>query len=258
MNYLPKNRFKSLYLKRIVVLIVIFVSGAITLSLFGSTIISLVSPLWKAENALSRSLQTGITFFQSQKTLAGENMALKEKLSYLENKIMSLSKDKDERDTLLALLGRRQNSQMLVASVLAHPPQTLYDVIVIDLGSNESVSLGSEVFLPEGAILGRVSEVFGNYAKVKLFSTAQEETNAILERNSVPVTLVGVGAGNFKIMIPRDIEVESGDRILSADVFSYLLAVVEEVSVSSTDSFKEVLARTPVNIFALRFVFVTP
>ena len=72
------------------------------------------------------------------------------------------------------------------------------------------------------------------------------------------VTLVGVGAGNFKITIPRDVVVESGDRILSADVSSHLLAVVGEVNMSSTDSFKEVLAKTPANIFALRFVFVTP
>jgi cell shape-determining protein MreC len=187
-----------------------------------------------------------------------ENMALKEKLSSLETEVMSLSKDRDEKDILLGLLGRRQDSRMLVASVLAHPPQTLYDVIIIDAGLNDSVSLGSEVFLPEGPILGKVSEVFGKYAKVKLFSTAREETSAVLERGSVPVTLVGVGAGNFKLTVPRDVEVERGDRILSAGVFSRLLAVVGEVNVNSTDSFKEVLASTPTNIFALRFIFVIP
>lgn len=258
MNYLPKNRFKNSYFKRIIALIVIFLSGTVLFSIFDSTLISSLSPLWKAENVVSRNMRDGVAFFRSQKALIDENAALKEKLSSLETEIMSLSKDRDERDTLLGLLGQRQNSKILVASVLAHPPQTLYDTIIIDLGSDNSVSLDSEVFLPEGPILGRVSEVFRKHAKVKLFSTALEETSAVLERGSVPVILVGVGAGNFKITIPRNVEVKSGDRILSADIFSRLLAVVGEVSVSSTDSFKEVLANAPINIFALRFVFVMP
>ena len=146
----------------------------------------------------------------------------------------------------------------MLAAVLTRPPQTPYDVILIDVGSNASITSGSEVSLPEGPILGTVSEVFSKKAKVKLFSTSGEETNAILERGSVPVILVGRGGGNFKITLSRDITVEKGDRILSADVFSRLLAVVEDVSVNSTDSFKEILAKSPANLFSLRFVFVTP
>ena len=226
--------------------------------MFDSGLISLISPLWRAENAVSRSLYNGVIFFQSQRALVNENTTLKEKLSSLEIEILSLSKDRDDRNRYLELLGRKQNSNMVLASVLTHPPQTPYDVIIIDLGLNESISSDSEVFLPEGPILGRVSEVFRKNAKVKLFSSAGEETSAVLERGDLPVTLVGVGAGNFKMTIPRDVEVQIGDRVLSLGVSSHLLAIVGEVSVSSTDSFKEVLARGPANIFALRFVFVVP
>src|SRR3989339_757666 len=99
--------------------------------------------------------------------------------------------------------------------------------------------------LPEGPILGVVSEVFSKSAKVKLFSASGEETNAVLERNSVPVTLVGGGGGNFKLTLPRDIAIEKGDRILSPDITSRPLATVGEISVRPTDSFKEVLAKSP-------------
>ena len=91
-----------------------------------------------------------------------------------------------------------------------------------------------------------------------LFSTNGRETNAVLERDSVPVVLVGRGGGSFKITLPRDVLVEKGDRILSPDITSRLLAAVEDISISSTDSFQEVLARSPINIFTVRFVFVTP
>ena len=106
--------------------------------------------------------------------------------------------------------------------------------------------------------MGTVSEVFPKSAKVKLFSASGDETNAILERHNVPVTLIGAGGGNFRFELPRDMIVETGDRILSSDIAARHLATVGDVSVRPTDSFKEVLAKSPINIFALRFVFVAP
>ncbi|KKT14658.1 MAG: hypothetical protein UW76_C0001G0015 [Parcubacteria group bacterium GW2011_GWF2_44_8b] len=228
-NYLPKNRLRRPYLRRILVLVAIFISGAVVFSFFDAAIISIVSPIWKAKNIIT----TG-------------------------SEIPSILKEQTQENILLELVGRKQKANMVVASVLTRPPQTPYDVIVIDAGLNESITIGSEVSLPEGPILGVVSEVFSKSAKVKLFSASGEETNAVLERNNVPVILIGIGGGNFRLALPRDIAIEKGDRILSSDIASRPLATVADVSVRPTDSFKEVLAKSPTNIFALRFVFVAP
>lgn len=257
-NYFPKNRSENSYFRRIFILLVIFVSGAIVFSFFDAAIISIISPVWKTENAVIRNLRNGVTYLNSQKALVEENTALKNKLSSLETEVLFLSSERVQEGTLLELAGRRQNPNTLIATVLTHPPQTPYDILIIDAGSNESIIPGSEVFLPEGPILGVVSEVFSKQAKVRLFSTAGEETSAILERNNTPVILIGAGGGNFKLILPRDIAVEKGDKILSADITSRFLAVVEEISIQPTDSFKEVLAKSPTNIFTLRFVFVSP
>ena len=42
------------------------------------------------------------------------------------------------------------------------------------------------------------------------------KTSAVLERHNVPVTLEGTGDGDFKVVIPREIEVEKGDKILNS------------------------------------------
>ena len=257
-NYLPKNRLRHAYLRRIIILLAIFISGAVVFPFLGASVISAVSPVWKVENVIIRSLRKGVTLFASKKSLVEENIALKEKLSSLETEILFLSMGRVQEDTLLELLGRKRKSDTVVAAVLTRPPQTPYDVIIIDAGSNESLTVGSEVSLPEGPILGIISEIFPKSAKVKLFSAGGEETNAVLERDNVPVTLVGSGGGNFKLTLPRDIAIEKGDRILSPDITSHPLATVGEISVRPTDSFKEVLAKSPTNIFSLRFVFVTP
>ena len=215
-NYLPKNRLKFPYWKRILVLLVIFFAGTIVFSFLGSTIVSLVSPVWEAENVI----------------VSGENVT--------------------------PVIDRRTKSGLIVATVLTYPPQTPYDIIIIDIGSNDSVVIGGEVSMSEGPLLGLVSEVFSRRAKVKLFSASGEETSAILERNDMPITLEGRGGGNFRISLPRDMEIEKGDRILSADISARLMAIVEDVTVQPTDAFKEVLAKSPTNIFALRFFFLAP
>lgn len=257
MSYLPKNRFKHPYFRRISALVAVFALGTAIFSFFGAAIISMTAPVWKAENVIIQNLRNGFAFLNSQQTLVKENAALKEKLSSLKIEL-SLSNKQAQENILLELAGRKQGSNTIIATVLTHPPQTPYDVIVIDAGDNESITLDSIVSLPEGPILGMVSEVFSKTAKVKLFSAAREETNAILERDNMPITLVGAGGGNFKLILPRDIAVERGDKILSADITARLLAIVEEISIRPTDSFKEVLAKSPANIFVLRFVFVTP
>ena len=257
-NYLLKNRFRHPHFKRIIVLVGIFVFGAVVLSFFDSFIISATAPVWQMENAVIRNLHNGVGWFNSKKALVEENAMLQEKIYSLELRTLSSLNNSAQENMLLALAGRRPVPEMIVSAVLTHPPQTPYDIIIIDAGSNERVVVGAEVFLPEGPALGSVSEVFSREAKVKLFSSAGEETNAILERDGVPVTLVGAGGGNFKLTLPRDIAVEIGDRILSPGIVPHLLAIVGEVDIRPTDSFKEVLAKSPANIFTIRFVFVTP
>ena len=258
MNYLPKNKLRHSYLRRTLILVAVFILGAVVFSLIDSVIVSAATHFWKTENVVIRKFQNWNSLFDSQKKLWEENTFLKEKVSSLELTILSLSGGQTQEEVLLDLAGRKQRPEQIISTVLTRPPQTSYDTIIIDAGFRDSITLGSEVSLPEGPVLGLVSEVLPRSSKVKLFSSNGEETSAILERGSVPVILIGSGGGNFKIVLPQDVVVEKGDRILSADTTSRLVAIVGEVSVSSTDSFKEVLAKSPTNIFGLRFVFVSP
>ncbi|MEK7461677.1 MAG: rod shape-determining protein MreC [Patescibacteria group bacterium] len=227
-------------------------------SLLNKFINSSVAPVWKVENRVTQAFSAGVIFFNSQKSLVAENMMLKERIHSLETELFVLSVEQKREDTFLELLGRKGESNKIIATVLTRPPQTPYDVITIDVGSNESITTGSKISMPEGSLLGTVSAVFSKSAQVKLFSSSGEETNAVLERNNVPITLVGLGSGNFRFELPRDIVIEVGDRILSSDVGTRHLATVGEVNIRPTDSFKEILAKSPINIFTLRFIFIEP
>lgn len=232
--------------------------GAVVFSLFDGLIIAAVSPLWRGENFAANAVSGFRDFFRSRNSLMEENAALRQRLEALEVERAARFSAPSDAEALSALLGRRTESGGVIASVLVGPPQTPYDTAIIDAGENDGVAAGMRVFMPEGPLVGVVAEVYGSSAKVRLFTSSGEKTHAVLERHGLPITLEGAGGGNFKIVLPREAQVEVGDRLLSADVFSHLLGVVGSVKMEPTDSFKEVLAASPANIFNIHLVLVRP
>lgn len=247
MNYLPRSRSQSKS-KKVLFLVALFFLGAFLFSIFDNVLITLVSPLWRGENYFSSTLRKSTDFFHTRLTLIDENELLKEKVAALE---LTLSSKSFEANTL------NQEVSGVRGLVLTHPPQSPYDLIDIDVVNGPAVS-GDRVFLPEGPEIGIVSEILGRYAKVKLYTTVGAQTNAVLERHEVPVTLEGLGGGNFKVIVPRETEVVVGDRIISPTADGALMAIVESIELQPTDAFKGILAKSPTNVFSIRTVSIRP
>jgi cell shape-determining protein MreC len=257
-NFHLKSRNQNRLGKRIILLAVLFILGAVFFSFTGKFFVTIASPVWKGQNIISNGFRNSFSWLKSKDALIKENMSLKESLKSKELEMTSLRSSRDREKELLSILGRVEDGGGILSSVLVRPPETPYDVLIIDVGTNEGIEVGYRVALPEGIIIGTVSEVFANSSKVILYSASGEKTNAVLERNNAPIIMDGRGGGNFRITLPRDMAVEEGDRILSSDITSTLIAVVGKVNLGATDSFKEVLATSPANIFTLRYVLVRP
>ncbi len=257
MSYLPRNRNRSSHGKSALILAGIFAAGALIFSFLGGPLVRLISPIWRGENALGRTVEKIGENLHTRSALARENIALREKVSSLELQISSLNLSLSQERSLAELLGRERRVNEVVASVLTRPPQSPYDLFIVDAGERDGIVIGAVVRLPEGPLLGTVSDLFPASAKVRLFTTAGEKTEAVLERGNVPVLLEGRGGGSFRIAVPRETWVEVGDRVVSADTGESLLGVVEEVVVEATDSFKEILVKSPANIFSVRLVSIS-
>ncbi len=220
-------------------------------------IFSLVSPIWKGSNAFSQTFKNLSEQFSSKESLILANQALGQQLISANQTIASLHGAADERDTLLAIYGRSATTTGIAATVLVHPPQTSYDMIVVDAGADEGVKSGALVRLPEGGVIGRVSEVVAHEAQVELSSSNGVKTNAVLERGNVPVTLVGAGGSIFKVDLPKNILAVVGDRVIETGVRGELVGVVREVETSPSDSAEHLLIQSIANVSALRFVLIT-
>lgn len=219
-------------------------------------IITLIKPLWQGENAIARGLGNLGDFFRSKDALIQENQLLRDKLVNYEALQVSLRTMEASRDDLLSRFGRSPSTSTVAAGVLSSPPRTPYDLLIVDAGEDQGVTLGDKVSLPEGGALGFVSEALANTAWVTLYTSSGVETEAILERGNVPVTLRGLGGGSLEFFLPRGLVAVRGDKLLLPGVRAELVGVVEEVDLEPTDSQMRVIGRGVRNIGSIRFVAI--
>jgi len=256
-NYHPRNKNKHTNLYRIAVILVVFILLYFFLSSVRVPLVSMVTPLWRSGDEATSIFANTISVLQSKNSLIKENQELKSKILSYEAERASFLNWQNREIEIFNLLGRKADNVGIIASVLSSPPQSPYDTLVVDIGGDSGVVVGQSVRMPEGAILGYVSETYGNNSKIKLLTTSGEETSAVLERNGTVVQLIGAGGGMFEFSVPRDTEIQQGDRIVSSDLHARLVGIVGDISMRPTDAFKEALAQSPVNIFNIRYVLIT-
>jgi cell shape-determining protein MreC len=219
---------------------------------------NLISPLWKNSNIFSRALLGTAAVIRSKESLETENQSLKAELDSYSALAISSRAAEDSRDEILANFNRASTTPGIASAVLVHPPETPYDILIIDAGSTEGVIVGDRVSTPEGVVVGQVFEISTHTSRVNLYSSSANKTDAVLERNSLPVTLIGQGGGNFEFDLPKGVPVSIGDKILSPDIRAEMVAVVGDVESDPTDSLEHVYAKSIINISTIRFVLVKP
>lgn len=180
-------------------------------ALFPGTFVAALSPLWRAGDTVAASVGTAGSFFGNAATLAherdqllAERAALSVENEALRTKVADLTK----------LLGSRTEVEHgVIAGVLARPPVSPYDVLVVDRGTEQGVIQGALVFGAGGIPLGTVAAATANASRVLLYSAPGKETGAWIGAQKLPVTLVGQGSGAFHAKVPRDAQVVAGDEV---------------------------------------------
>lgn len=261
MNYLlkssnfedrKKNAQKRVLYTSIILIIALLIlaTGPVRRALF-----SIAEPVWKSENAVSNS--SFFQYFKFKQTLIDEKLALEQKL-FMAGNLLALNQTlQTENENLKDLLGRKDSKQKTVlASVLVKPPQTPYDLLTIDIGADQNIKVGDKVMANANVYIGEVSEVMPNLAKVTLYSTPGRKLSVVLGASSVTMEAVGIGGGNFNILVPREIEVKEGDVIVIPSITANVFGIVEKVNFKETDSFQTVLFKSPINVSELSFVEV--
>ncbi len=246
-----RNKALMILLGLVIVVVLIITTPARHL------IVSIVSPLWSAENNLLDSAGSALEFLKPKQTLITEKQEMQERIfkaGTLEALNAVLIKENEE---LKDLLGRKEiKKHTVLATILVKPPQNFYDILTIDIGANQGVKVGNLVIANANVYLGEVTEVYADTAKVVLYSSPGNKRAVTVGANSVSAEAVGLGGSNFSITLPREIEIKEGDVVVVPSITPNVFGVVEKINVEDKDSFQTILFKSPINISELNFVEV--
>lgn len=258
MNYLLKNNREKrkaafpMYVLlgfTVVVVVVTFISPSFFPELFST----IAAPFWKGEHGLSAGASNALT---SKRELLKENEALRETISKLYNQSLTYKLLQEENTELKAILGRVGERKVILATVLRKPPFSPYDVLVIDVGEKEGVSVGDEVVVEGDISIGNIAEVNGGTSKVKIYSSPGEKHNVLIGTTSIQASATGRGGGNFEIILPRDADVKVGDSVTIPGITPTLFGTVSALLGDPARPFETVLFKSPINISELKKVQV--
>ena len=190
-----------------------------------------------------------------------EVSVLKNRVAELESKILLLEPLEKENQELKAMFSHPEDAKKyILGAIISRPPQSPYDVLIIDTGSNNGVKEGMTATAFSNTLLGYVTDVFPQTSKVKLVSFPEEETNALIESVStgakISALAIGRGGGGMEIKIPSSVEVHSGDRIMTLGTYPLMLGIVERAEINLSDPFQKIFFRLPLNFQELKYVMI--
>ena len=148
--------------------------------------------------------------------LRKENGVLRQQLSIAQaqardNKNAAATLRLDSRDNLSA-------DAPVTADVVSGPPQIFIDQLGVDAGTGAGVAVGDPA-IADGALVGTVTEVTGNSAKVTLIDGTSAPV-AAMDGPSGEIGLVKTDPGNTNLLtfnFPRDVtKIHVGDQIVPA------------------------------------------
>jgi cell shape-determining protein MreC len=253
---IQRKRFIKIALSVVVLIILIYFRSSVG---GGLSYVSqgIFRPVLILGQGVGNKLSNIKSYFFSKKSLFLENENLKAQISESEADRANYSSVVAENENLKEILGRKNiNKNIILAAILSKPNQSLYDTLVIDVGTEKGVKIGDTAFAFGNIPIGRIAEIYPNSSKVILFSNAGEKTQAIMSGKNVFMELVGRGGGNFEMILPRDTILQKGDLVTMPGINPYVIAIVETVISDPRDPFTKVLLTCPINIQELKFVEV--
>lgn len=220
------------------VLVVLFVR-----IIFPSVFIQTVAPLWRLGSSVSEGLHTLQSGFKNATILSARVEQLENDNATLMLENTSLAEKLRDLDRLL---GSDKGVPVgILAGVLARPPETGYDVLVVDAGERDGVVSGMAAYGAGGVPLGIVSVANASSARITLFSAAGFEAAAWAGTSRIAITLVGQGGGAFAAEVSKAAGVSVGDAIFLPGPGALVVGTVTRID-SESASPQEYLRITPV------------
>ncbi|MCK6462207.1 MAG: rod shape-determining protein MreC [Candidatus Pacebacteria bacterium] len=194
--------------------------------------------------------------FKSKGEMLREIEYLESRNAELESQLLLAETFREENEELKSFLGQTNNREYILGSVVFRPPQSPYDVIIVDAGSENGVAVGMRAVAYSNIMVGSVAEVLPKTSKIRLISFTGQETGVLIGDSGVPATAAGIGGGNMEIRIPSSVSASTSDKIITGGSFPLLVGAAEKIEADDLSPFKRILFRVPVNLNEIKSIML--
>jgi cell shape-determining protein MreC len=219
--------------------------------------VSLATPFWEMGSGLDKDTRSLFSGFSSKQKLATDNAALSTEIATLTNQNNALTTRDQDLTKLLGGQGNISNGSMILAGVLARPPESAYDTLVVSSGSNAGVVVGAQAFGNGSIPIGEVTTVNKGSSVIQLLSTSGIRTDGWEGENRTPITLTGSGGGSLTASLPKEATPLVGDSVYVPGPGAIPVGTVTEVDVDPSSTTLVVHIRLIVNVFSLTWIQIS-
>jgi len=228
-------------------------------NIFSGVLHQAAAPLWNENTRLGNAFSELSALLRSKRDLVLENRELRAALEAQERELLALEVFASENDELKTLLKRGDEEiEGVLGVVIAKPPVSLYDTVVLDIGEEDGIAVGDYLIAPGNIAIGLIEEVYAETALASLFSSPGEKVEVQIGPEAITAHAEGEGNGMLRITLPRGVEVAEGMKITMPHINPIIFGVVAEIQQNPSDAFQEVYFRVPVSFQTVRFVKVIP
>ncbi len=245
----------------------VFYSMGLTF-VFRDAVCVLLTPMQKMFNYATEAVDGFAAYFYKFDELVEENNALRERVAELEKQNYDAA-ELEERSAwmsnFLEMKTQHTDFKMLSASVTGRESGNYSKILTIDAGSGAGVELNMPVVTSEG-IVGRITELGYNWAKVTTIVEAQSSVGAYIERTED----AGICEGKFELSgdglcqlsyLPAEAVAKVGDRVLSTGFGSVyprglVIGYVETVAINEYTRSPDVTVKCAVDFSELTQVMI--
>jgi len=265
-----KNKF--FYIMTVLALLLtivpsVFYSMGLTF-VFRDAVCVLLTPMQKVFNYATEAADGFAAYFYKFDELVEENNALRERVAELEKQnydVAELAERSAWMSNFLEMKTQHTDFKLLSASVTGRESGNYSKVLTIDAGTAAGVTLNMPVVTSEG-IVGRITELGYNWAKVTTIVESQSSVGAYIERTDD----AGICEGKFALSadglcqlsyLPADAVVREGDRVLSTGFGSVyprglVIGYVETVGINEYTRSPDVTVKCAVDFSELTQVMI--
>jgi cell shape-determining protein MreC len=208
----------------------------------------IVTPAFRLSDAIAQASHHLMSGFDDTATLAIEN----EKLQNANNALTAANESL--RQKVESITGLTAGAGDIIAGIIARPPQSPYDTLVLGAGSVDGVALGQEAFGEESVPLGVVTSVLEHFSRVTLFSASGISLNGWVGSSHLPILIKGSGGGALSASVPRSAAITIGDAVSLSGPGSVVLGSVMRVDSDPTSPSVTLRISPAINLFSVTWV----